>query len=127
MVDFVDLDKKRMDDIVADELEKGVGKKMPDIVFFPGKKVVHTDHIRPVFQKGVTQVAAKKTGPAGHKDSLHFFSFLADSYYPAVILVLVGACPNLYQRENTMSNSVIILKMNRCICHEARSAPTTRL
>jgi hypothetical protein len=60
-----------MDNIVPDQFEVSVGKKMTDIIFGAREKIIDTDNISSVFQKGIAEMASEKSGTSCDQDTFH--------------------------------------------------------
>src|ERR1039458_10725612 len=60
IVDLVHFEQNRVSQIVPQDLEAGVGKKMGDVTLRAGEEIVQADHLRAGIQQPVTQVAAQK-------------------------------------------------------------------
>ena len=70
VVDLVDLHVKREGDVVAHELEAGVVEQVRDVVLGAGEEVVGAEHVVPLLQQAVAEVAAQEPGAAGDEDAL---------------------------------------------------------
>ncbi len=60
-----------MNDVVADQLEPGVGEQVSDVLLPPCEEVVHANDIVAACDEAVANVAAQETGSAGDKDGGH--------------------------------------------------------
>jgi hypothetical protein len=76
VVDFIHFKEKRMDNIMPDQFEVSVGKKMTDVVFGTREKIIDTDNIRALFQKGIAEMASEKSGSSCDQDTFHRVPFL---------------------------------------------------
>ena len=79
MEDVIHFREKRMDDVMPGQLEIRMGKQMPHIVFAARKKIVNTQHIRIPSDQRIAQMAAQKTGAAGHQ---HMINIVVHRYIP---------------------------------------------
>lgn len=68
VIDLVDLEQDRLDDIVPDELEPGVAEQMNEVVLPAGEEVVHNDDIVAPSDQLVDEVASNETGAASDDD-----------------------------------------------------------
>src|SRR5690606_8027606 len=72
VVDLINFNFERVDDVVADELEVRVAHQVLHILLSAGKKVVHADHLMIVFQQTLAKVTAEKAGSASDQNSHTF-------------------------------------------------------
>lgn len=68
MVDLVDFEEKRLNDVVSDELEPGVPEMVHYVLFPAGEEIVHNDHAVPSLYQTVHKVRPDKSGPTRHHD-----------------------------------------------------------
>jgi hypothetical protein len=64
VIDFVHLDKERVNDIVPDEFEMRMGEKMPDVILVSREKIIHTKNIFAPSHKKFTQMTSQKSRSA---------------------------------------------------------------
>ena len=69
VVDLVDLEEDGLDDVVADELEAGVGEVMHEVLLPAREEVVDDDDAVPAGEKLVYEVASDESGAASDHDS----------------------------------------------------------
>ena len=62
--DLVDLDEKRVGDVVAQELKPLMVEKVLDVVSRPGKEIVHAQHLVSSLQQSLAEMRAEKSGSA---------------------------------------------------------------
>ena len=74
VVDFLNLEKYRIDDIVADQLEMRVGQKVENVVFAACEEIVQADDVVALRKEMFAEMRAEKTGAAGDKDTFHKYS-----------------------------------------------------
>ena len=60
---------QREGDVVAQELEVGVGEQVRDVVLGAGEEVVHADDVVPVGEQALAEVGAEEAGAAGDEDA----------------------------------------------------------
>jgi hypothetical protein len=65
VVDLINLQLKRVNNIVAHELEIRVVEQVLDIRLTPSKEVVHTDDFVPLKEEPFREMGAEKSGSAG--------------------------------------------------------------
>lgn len=68
MVDLIDLEKNRFNDVVANELEPRVPEEVHEVVLPPGEEIVNDDDVVAARDELVDEVAADEAGPAGDDD-----------------------------------------------------------
>ena len=68
MVDLIDFEQERLDDVVSDELEPWVTEMVHHVLFPSGEEVIDHDHAIASLHQTVHQVGPNETGPAGHHD-----------------------------------------------------------
>ena len=68
VVDLIDLEPERMDDIVPQKLEVAAAEQMSHVRLLAGEKVVDADDIMPHVDQTFTEVAAKKASTAGDEN-----------------------------------------------------------
>ncbi|GLT45415.1 hypothetical protein SLA2020_192460 [Shorea laevis] len=68
VVDLVDLQKKRFDDVVADELEIGVPKVVHQVFLPPGEEIIHHDHAVASCNQTVDEVGTDESSAIGDND-----------------------------------------------------------
>ena len=68
IVDLVDLDLERINDIMPDQLKPGIVHQMLDVRFAAGKKVIQADHIVIRSDQPLAKMGAKKPGSTGNKN-----------------------------------------------------------
>ena len=68
MVDLVDLEEDGLDDVVADELEAGVGEVVREVLLASREEVVDDDDVVPAGEELVDEVAAHEAGAASDND-----------------------------------------------------------
>ena len=75
--DLVNLNIKRISDIVPYQLKHGVDQQMIYVRPATGRNIIYTNHLVPVGQQALTQVSAKKARPTRHKYAavIHDYSF----------------------------------------------------
>ena len=69
MEDPVHLDEQGVDDVVADELEIGVGEEMPDVVLAAGEEIVDADDVVALAEEALAEMAAQKSRAARDQDA----------------------------------------------------------
>jgi hypothetical protein len=65
VIDAVDLELKRVDDIMTNELEAGIVNKMLDVRLATGEEIIKADHFVPLLDQTVAEVGTKESGSAG--------------------------------------------------------------
>jgi hypothetical protein len=66
VIDPIDFDKNRMDDIMSNKLKVGMRKQMSDVILTAREKVVDTKDVFISLQKCFTEMAAQKAGASSH-------------------------------------------------------------
>jgi hypothetical protein len=69
IVNPVDLEFKRVNDIVAHELEAGIANKMLDIRLTTSEEIIEADDFVPLLDKAVAEVRSKESGSAGNENT----------------------------------------------------------
>jgi hypothetical protein len=69
VVDFVELEKDRVVDVVADELEIRFVEQVGDVVFLAGEEVVEADDVMALGDEAIAEVRAEEAGAAGDEDA----------------------------------------------------------
>ena len=67
--DLVDLDKKRVGDVVAQELKPLVIEQMLDVVPCSGKEVVDAQNLAPELQQAFAKMRAEKSGATANQNA----------------------------------------------------------
>ena len=70
VVDLVDLEPERVDDVVPEELEIAAAEQVGDVRLLAREEVVDADHVVPHLHETVAEMAAEKAGTAGDEDPL---------------------------------------------------------
>lgn len=68
VVDLVNFQENRLDDVVPDELEPGVAEVVHQVVLPPREEVIHHDHAVPSLHQTVHEVAPHEAGPTSHQN-----------------------------------------------------------
>jgi hypothetical protein len=66
MVNLIDFGKKRMDNVMANELKIRVIQKVADIIAAPGKEVVDTKNVMALVYQVITEVRPDEAGTASN-------------------------------------------------------------
>jgi hypothetical protein len=66
IVDLIDLDLERVDHVVPQEFKPRIGQQMDDVLLPAGKQIVEADDLMAVADQAIAEVAAEKSGAAGH-------------------------------------------------------------
>jgi hypothetical protein len=69
VVNAVDLEFERVNNIMADQFEARMTEKMFDVLFAPGEKIVHTKDVMLLGNEAVAKVRPEKPSPPGDKNS----------------------------------------------------------
>ena len=69
IVNPVDLEFERVNDIVAHELEAGIANKMLDIRLTTSEEIIEADDFVPLLDKAVAEVRSKESGSAGNENT----------------------------------------------------------
>src|SRR5581483_866739 len=69
VIDLVHLQRQRLGDVVAHQLEAVVVQQVLDVDPRPGEEVVQTDHLVSVGQEPFAKVRAKEAGASGDQDA----------------------------------------------------------
>ncbi len=64
MVDLVDLEQERLDDVVSNELEPRVTEMVHHVLFSSGEEVIDDDHAVATLDQTVDEVGPDETGTA---------------------------------------------------------------
>ena len=70
VVDLVDLEPQRLDDVVAEELEVGLREEMGDVGLLAREEVVDADHVVALGDQPLAEVAAEEAGASSDEDPL---------------------------------------------------------
>lgn len=73
MVDLIDFDEERRDDVVMDQFEVLVADPVLDVALVAGEEVVHRDHLVALQHQSVHKMTADEAGSTGHENSLQIF------------------------------------------------------
>ncbi|RDX76085.1 hypothetical protein CR513_43964, partial [Mucuna pruriens] len=68
MVDLIDLEQERLDDVVSDELESRVPKMMHHVLLPSREEIVHHDHAVPSRNQPIHQVRPHEPRATRHHD-----------------------------------------------------------
>jgi hypothetical protein len=69
VVDAVNLELERVDDVVAHELEAGIADEMLDIRLATSEEIIETDDFMSLLDKTVAEMGTKESGSAGNQDA----------------------------------------------------------
>ena len=69
IVNPVDLEFERVDDIVAHELEAGIADKMLDIRLTTSEEIVEADDFVSLLDQAIAEMRTKESGSAGNEDT----------------------------------------------------------
>ena len=70
VVDLVDLQPQRLDDVVAEELEVRLREEVGDVRLLAREEVVDADHVVTCIDEPLAQMAAEEAGATGDEDPL---------------------------------------------------------
>ena len=68
VVDLVNFQENRLDNVVPDELKPGVPEMVHQILLPPREEVIHHDHAVPSLDQTVHEVATHEAGPTSHQN-----------------------------------------------------------
>ncbi|GLT71057.1 hypothetical protein SLA2020_431000 [Shorea laevis] len=68
VVDLVNFQENRLDDVVSDEFEPGIPEVVNQVVLPPREEVIHHDHAVPSLHQTVHEVAPHEAGPTSHQN-----------------------------------------------------------
>lgn len=68
VVDLVNFQENRLDDVVSDEFEPGIPEVVNQVVLPPREEVIHHDHAVPSLHQTVHEVAPHEAGPTSHEN-----------------------------------------------------------
>ena len=68
VVDLINLQKYRFDDVVSNELEPGVPKMVDQVIFPTSEEIINDDHAVTPSNQTVNEVATNEPGPTGNHD-----------------------------------------------------------
>uniref|UniRef100_A0A2P2M447 Uncharacterized protein n=1 Tax=Rhizophora mucronata TaxID=61149 RepID=A0A2P2M447_RHIMU len=66
VVDLINFQQNRLDDIVSNELKSRIPKQMHQVFFPSGEKVINHDNLIPARDQLIHEMAADKPGPTGN-------------------------------------------------------------
>ncbi|KAK4392211.1 hypothetical protein Sango_1998900 [Sesamum angolense] len=90
MVDLIDLQQNRLDNIMSNQLEPGIPKQMHHILLPPGEKVINDDDIIPSGDQLIDQMTTDEAGTTGNNDPLPFTPNTdGDSPHPTGISIII--------------------------------------
>ena len=69
IVDLIDFEQDGIYDVMANNFEAGIRKKMSDIVFRSREEIIQADYFIPGVEEALTKVASEEPGAAGDHNS----------------------------------------------------------
>ncbi len=69
VVDLIDLEEDRLGDVVADDLEVGMGDEGVEVFAAAGEEVVEAEDLVVFVQEAFAEVGADEAGAAGDEDA----------------------------------------------------------
>lgn len=73
MINLIDFNVKRCDDVVMEQLEVIMTEPVLDVTFVAGEEVVDHRHLVPLQHQSVHKMAANEAGPSSDENSLQIF------------------------------------------------------
>jgi hypothetical protein len=70
IVDLIDLEHDRFDDIMPDEFKLLVGSKVRDVLFGTREEIVEAEHLAAGLKQMVAQMTSQESRAPGHKNSV---------------------------------------------------------
>jgi hypothetical protein len=71
VVDLIDFEVDRVDDVVTDAFKMGISQQMADVVLAAGEKIVEAKEILSLCEKPLAEVRSEKAGAAGDQNPFH--------------------------------------------------------
>jgi hypothetical protein len=73
MIDLIDLEQDRLNDVVPDKFETRVADQMGDVGALAAEEVIKADNLVAIVQQAFAKMRAEKAGTAGYQSS-HVFA-----------------------------------------------------
>ena len=71
VVDLIDFEVDRVDDVVTDAFKMGISQQMADVVLAAGVKIIEAKELLSLCEKPLAEVRSEKAGAAGDQNPFH--------------------------------------------------------